>query len=144
MDLVEWRRRTVVAARALRQHSGAVARAYKKLEDTLEPALTPGQTRARLDQLSRDLQALCEKAFQLSLALRESKAIFKVFVPSLQVEIFETDTELVAIDPKPSSSPGIKTLFVVFGGLQKTTLIPGEKQETVLLEKSNVVGFGAN
>lgn len=144
MNLLEWRRRTVVAARALRQPSGAVARAYDMLKDTLKPALTSGQTRARLDQLLRDLQTLCEKAFQLSLVLRESKVTFKVLIPPRQVEICKSDTELMAVDLKPSSSPGIKTFFVVFGDLQKITSTPDERQEIVLLKKSNVVGFGAN
>ena len=127
----------------MKTSSGAVGRASKKIQDTLEPALTSGvlASRAKVDQLSRELEVLCDKALQLSLVFRQSKAIFKVVVPDPHLEVLEAEMELVAIEGRASSLDYTKISFVVFGGLQKTTLFPGENEETVMLEKSQVVGF---
>jgi hypothetical protein len=127
----------------LKRTGSVVTRASTKIQDTLEPAITPA-SRAKGEQLSRELHALCDKALQLSLVFRQSKNIFRVIVPAPQLEVVEAETELVALEGKASPSGYTKTLFTVFGGLEKTTLFPGENEETVMLEKTQVVGVGGD
>lgn len=117
-------------------------RASKKIRNTLEPALTP-LARSKIDQLSRDILAICDEALELSLEFRQSKAIFRVIVPDCDSDIIFDDAqmELVAMD-RGMSSTETNILFAVFGGLEKTTLFPGENEETAILEKSQVVGLG--
>lgn len=117
-------------------------RASKKIRNTLEPALTP-LARSKIDQLSRDILAICDEALEVSLEFRQSKAIFRVIVPDCDSDIIFDDAqmELVAMD-RGMSSTETNILFAVFGGLEKTTLFPGENEETAILEKSQVVGLG--
>ncbi len=107
LDVVEWRRRTVSAAKALNMPGGTAERAARKILETLEPARTPKQ--AKTQQLTQGLQAVCDKVFRLSLILRESKATFKVVVPAAHVEIHadSAEMELVAIeDGRPALHRG--------------------------------------
>lgn len=115
----------------------------------LAPALTQllsSERRARDEQLTKELRALCEKALKLSLELRSSKAIFKVIMPEpgtgndLDWED-STDMDLVAVIGKNNPTTYmIQVAFTVSGGLEKTTLIPGDGEEKVTLEKAQVVG----
>ena len=108
----------------------------------MEPALTYSRhqpPRVKYEQLERDMVALCEKAFQLLLAIRESKAFLKVIVPELGHNLNEDEMELVAVEGKETSAlPRVE--WIVFGGLRKTTPYADGLEETILLEKSQVVG----
>lgn len=144
-DFVEWRKRTVTAAKSLPYRSNEIAdRTARGIEDTLEPALTQTQrqsARAKAEQLTRELLALCNKALRLSIALGSSKAMFRVVVPGFGTEVpEESEMELVAMDGKtPCDRP--KVAFAIFGGLEKRTLMPRGNEEIVGLEKAQVVGF---
>ena len=82
---------------------------------------------------------LCEKALQLLLDFRESKAFFKVVVPELADYLNEVEMELLAVEGKETSArPRVE--WIVFGGLRKTTPYTDGLEETILLEKSQVVG----
>ena len=83
--------------------------------------------------------ALCGKAFQFLLDIRESKAFIKVIVPELREYLNEVEMELVAVEGKETSAlPPVE--WIVFGGLRKTTPYIDGQEETILLEKSQVVG----
>ena len=149
-DFVEWRRRTVDAASLLKSNPTENAdRAVKKILDTLDPVLTQSRRqmpRSKFEQLTKEVQNLCDKAFRLSLEMRSSKAIFRVIIPEPKTEIVAEDTEneMVAVEGKNVPPSGLfRVSFTVFGGLEKTTLIPGDNEETIKLEKSQVVGFAS-
>lgn len=144
IDLVEWRRRTVMAAKHMGSRSDIVIRVAKKIHNTLEPALTQSlqnTSQLKVDQLKKDLLALCENALELSVTLRSEKCLYEVTIPERDMEIVEEDArmELVAMNGKPSHLI-TRVDFIVFGGLEKTTLIPDNNSETVKLEKAQVVG----
>ncbi len=144
LDVVEWRRRTVSAAKALNMPSGTAERAAREILETLEPARTLVATKqAKTQQLSQDLQAVCDKAFRLSLILRESKATFKVVVPAANVDIYadSAEMELIAMEDGRPPPHRQRVLFTAFGGLQKTALSPDEGEDIVMLEKAHVVGY---
>lgn len=141
---MEWRRRTVIAAQSLRIKSNGVAdRTARKLQDMLEPALTqnPRMSLAKTDQLTRELQTLCNKALELSLVLRSNKSILKFIVQERDTKFIveETEMELVAMTGRMFSTVA-QVEFTVFGGLEKTTLFPGDNEETVKLEKEQIIG----
>ena len=144
-DLVEWRRRTVTLVKSLRNMSDIAERTAKKLQEMLEPALTPHLQQAprpRTERLGHEVRTLCENSLKLALVLRESKAIFRVVKPELDTRVTEDDAEmmLVAVEEgSPSAKTKIK--YIVFGGLEKTTINPGGSEETVQLEKAHVVGY---
>ena len=145
---MEWRRRTVAAARLLKSNPTENAdRAVKKILDTLDPALTQSRrqmTRAKNEQLSKEVRNLCDKTFHLSLEMRSSRAVFRVTIPMTKTQIAAEDAEneMVAVEGKNSSASGsFKISFTVFGGLEKTTLMPGDGEETIKLEKPHVVGY---
>lgn len=152
---MEWRKRTVTAAKSLKGRSNHLAtRAIKtalEIEDTLEPALTQlnsrpkAEQRAKNEQLGKEVRALCDKALELSLELRSSKAIFKVLMPepgtSTDFNAEDTEMDLVAVIGKTNPTTSmIQVAFTVCGGLEKTTLIPGDGEEKVTLQKAQVVG----
>ncbi len=116
-----------------------------KIKETLQPALTtPYQrqtSRAKSDQLEREVLAVVKKSLHLALVLRESKDIFKVIVPEGGVVVDEMAMELVAMEKNKQSSPRTKVAYTVFGGLEKTTLHPGGSEDIVVLEKAWFVGF---
>ena len=143
VDRVEWRKRTVTAAKALKIPSEIVERAAIKIFDTLEPARTPGATDAKDYQLNRDLRAICDKAYRLSLIFHESKAIFKVVIPADNVDVLVDNAEMELIAMADGRAPlrPPKVLFTAFGCLRKTALSPDEKEDIVTLEKARVVGY---
>lgn len=152
---MEWRKRTVAAAKSFDSRSTHLTvladRTAEKIEETLEPALTQlssrptAEQRARNEQLTKEVRTLCDKALELSLELRSSKAIFKVVMlehgRSIDVNAEDTELDLVAVIGKINPSiPLIQVAFTVSAGLEKTTLIPGDSEETVTLQKAQVVG----
>ena len=144
--MVEWRKRTVTAAKALNRPCGKAERATRKILETLEPARTPGPTsQAKAQQLNRDLRVICEKASQLSLTFRESKAIFKIVVPYSNVDVLADNPEMELIAMEDGSVPPRRprVLFTAFGGLEKTALSPDGREDVVRLEKAHVVGYKA-
>lgn len=143
VDMVEWRKRTVTAAKALKRPREIVERAAIKILETLEPARTPGATDAKDYQLHRDLRAICNKAFQLSLIFHESKAIFKTVIPDVDVDILadNPEMELIAMEDGRAPSRRPRVLFTAFGCLKKTALSPDEREDIVTLEKARVVGY---
>lgn len=149
---MEWRKRTVTAAKSLESrsthHAVLADRSADKIEETLKPALTlcpKAEKRAKEERLTKEVRALCNKALELSLELRSSKAIFKVIMPErgtgTDINAEDTDMDLVAVIGKPNpTTPMIQVAFPVSGGLEKTTLIPGDGQEKVILQKAQIVG----
>lgn len=54
----------------------------------------------------------------------------------------EAEMDVVAVDNKVSNPPGLfRVSFTIFGGLAKTILFPGNTEETIPLERPQVVGF---
>lgn len=108
----------------------------------MEPALTQSRhqsSRGKYEQLERDMLTLCGKALQLLIDFRQSKAFFKVVVPELNESVNDIEMELVAVEGKETSAlPRVD--WIVFGGLRKTTPYAVGTEETVLLEKSQLVG----
>ena len=51
---------------------------------------------------------------------------------------------LVALEGKASPSDDIQTWSTDFGGFEKTTMFPGDNEETVMLEQFQVVGVAGN
>lgn len=144
--MVEWRKRTVTAAKALNIPCKKAERATRKILETLEPARTPGPiSQAKDQQLSRDLLAICDKASQLSLIFRESKAIFKIVVPYSDVDVLadNPEMELIAMEDGRNPPRRPRVLFTAFGGLEKTVLSPDGRENVVRLEKAHVVGYEA-
>ena len=132
--------------RGSRPESWADERAAKKIYETLELALTrsPRLTPPpKLEQLKKELLALCSRALQLALTLRSSKANFQVVVPRLGTQIAAEDAEmeLVAVEGPMSSSNLNTVAFTVFGGLQKSSVSPADIGDPPrILKKADVVG----
>ena len=72
--------------------------------------------------------------------LRSSKAHFTVVKAPYHAVVDEENMELVAMDGKIHPSRA-KVAFTVFGGLEKTTVLPGDSEVTIRLEKPQVVGI---
>ena len=143
-DIVEWRRRTVTAAKAFEPVDEAPKSAAKEINEKLKPAFTP-PSNGPTATIYPEILELCKKAEQISLIFRQSRATFYVPIArehQLVDQSEDSKMELVAIEGQPSST-SVKVGYTVFGGLVKTTLFPGEDDVVVTLEKPIVVGYYA-
>lgn len=136
----------MTAARSLQSVSGGIAeRTAKKIQDTLEPARTQPKnqvTRVKVQELEREVSTLCDRAFQLALLLRSTRAVFRVVNPTRGTAIVleDCDIEVVAVEGRVYS-PIDRVAFSVSGGLQKLVLAPEGGEDIIRLEKAYVVGL---
>ena len=110
--------------------------------ETFAPALTPNQSSTQRRQLQRDLFAICDKAFGLSLKFRESNAIISVVCPRPDSDVSVNNAETLLTATRQGQKPSADTRywFTAFGGLEKTSLSLDGGEDLIKLEPAHVVG----
>ncbi len=145
---MDWQRRIVAVEKSFHGDIlGNTKRATEKTLEGLQPALSQQWeqiSQPKQGQLKREVVRICLKTQHLAIEMSASKATFKVVVPRMRAHIASEDTEKerVAIDGQEASDSGsYRVSFTVFGGLERTELIPGGNEKVRMLEKAQVVGY---
>lgn len=146
-DTVEWRKRTVNAVKALGRVEGLPESLAQEILDALTPVMSPsGPTSTSNKAILFEILKICEKAEQISWLLGEGRATFQVALARKGQVVEQPEdpkVELVAMEGRLSPAPA-EVGHTVFGGLKKTTLVPGGEDVVVILEKPQVVGYYAS
>jgi len=133
-DLQEWRKITVAIASALPTPNSLPADVKSILWHNLLPVMSDPKSTI----CSRDLQKLCEEAYDLLVKTRSTTANYRFVLPEEPAPVDENIMDIVRVDPE-NPDPKRVVDFALFGALVKEGSTRSEPYE--VLEKAQVVVY---